>query len=654
MTRLEQTHVIVSLTSIKSREAALRETLESLMKQDIPTHYEVRVHLSHEPYLMDEGFAGEPAWIGELAALNLQCSLSVRFVRNTGPYRKLLPVLEGCIDGDMGTVIVTCDDDTYYEPTWLRTLLHYHRLTGAIVAYRGHTASLHATDKSLLPYASWQKNSHKCHYSLANFPTGKDGVLYRPCYFDRSILNVETAIKLAPTADDLWFRWHSLLRGVPCYIINLNDQVLKSVPSFEKEKSLWEQYNKNGGNDRTIASLEKHFNQAFGMPVSNVLQIYEQGLCMVDTPSFDVARKSPAMLAARQVRVLNGMLDAHVKVRSLTASSYELIRISFRKPLSNPSRLLEPTCDRGGMLYAAEAVDSFDDAYGWMSRGVEAIDKQFVTVIMTTFNAKDTVEWSVRSVLAQDHYRLQLIIVDDMSTDGTRELLKELRKSDTRITLLFLTRNRGTYFAKNVGLQRATGDVITFQDADDWSHPARLRLQLWRLMVSGAVATRCSYVRHHASLNQLVKVNGRVESLGFITLMARRKVFEQDGYFDCSRRAADDEFICRLQALHGADAVDAFMLPAYVALYSEQSLISDSSEYSATEGLRFRLGEDRERYKQAYIAWHERLRKYPSLKSAYAFPPKNIFIEKLTSLRAFEPDEIDGLSNEINVMEVFS
>ncbi len=652
MHELAKARVIVSLTSIKSREAALHETLVSLIAQDIHGHYEIRVHLSQEPYLMDEGFAGEPAWIGELATRNPQCSLSVHFVRNTGPYRKLLPVLEEFIDSPMNAVIVTCDDDTYYESSWLRTLLHHHFLTGSIVAYRGHTACLHPVDNSLSSYADWQKNPHKCHFSLANLPTGKDGVVYRPYYFDRSVLDVETAIQLAPTADDLWFRWHSLIRGVPCYLISLHENILANVPSFNNEVSLWEKYNKKGGNDRTIAVLEKHFRQLSAISVSKVLNTYFQSLNMPALPNFDACRMSPALLAARQVRVMTAMLGSRDYFRSVSALTYELTRLSLRRRIPSGKIIIEPCSEQGGMLYSRAAVDRFDEAYGWMARGAEAGENKLVTVIMTTFNAENTVEWAVRSLLAQDHHRLELIVVDDVSKDGTRDLLINLRKSDSRIRLVFLKRNRGTYFAKNVGLRLAKGDVITFQDADDWSHPARVRLQLWRLMVSGALATRCSYVRHHASLNQLVKVNGRVESPGYITLMARRDVFEQNGYFDCSRRAADDEFICRLQALQGTDAVDTFMLPAYVALYSEQSLIADSSEYSASEGLSFRLGEDRERYKQAYTAWHERMRESPNLKDAYEFPPKSIFIEKSPNLRAFDPEEIDGLSSEIDVKEV--
>jgi hypothetical protein len=188
---------------------------------------------------------------------------------------------------------------------------------------------------------------------------------------------------------------------------------------------------------------------------------------------------------------------------------------------------------------------------------------------------------------------------------------------------------------------------VAFQDSDDWSHPARLRLQLWRLLATGKLATRCNYVRHHARFNQLVRVNGRVESPGFITLMARRDLFDRIGPFDCARRAADDELICRIEALHGRDAIDNLALPAYVALYAEQSLIADSSSYSAREGLRFTLGEEREAYKQAYLAWHRQLQASPALVAQYRFPPERIFIDKAAGLKAFDDLEIAGLQAEL-------
>ena len=73
--------IIISLTSIKAREAALKETCTSLVQQDFDAHYEVRVNLSHEPYLMDEGFADAPVWVADLQKLNSRCTLQVSLWR---------------------------------------------------------------------------------------------------------------------------------------------------------------------------------------------------------------------------------------------------------------------------------------------------------------------------------------------------------------------------------------------------------------------------------------------------------------------------------------------------------------------------------------------------------------------------------------------
>lgn len=330
--------IIVSLTSIKSRVNALRETLSSLIAQDISSSYEVRVHLSREPYLLDEGFADEPAWLQGLADENPNCTLKIHFVRNTGPYRKLMPVLEEFIDSGMKVVIVTCDDDTHYDSSWLRTLIHYHSFTPGLVAFRGHTAALNSTDYSLLPYAAWQRNHDKCHYSLGNLPTGKDGVVYRPYYFDRSVLDIETAMRIAPTADDLWFRWHSILHGVPCYLINLQGQTFKAAPSFEQDKSLWHRYNKEGGNDLATAALETHFHEVFGTSVANELQKYVQAIHAPSLPSFDAARRCVAKLAARQVRMHSTMLDAPDNFRSLCTMTYEHTFLAMRSGAHADSR----------------------------------------------------------------------------------------------------------------------------------------------------------------------------------------------------------------------------------------------------------------------------------------------------------------------------
>jgi hypothetical protein len=654
-TPLQPRHVIVSLTSIRKRETALRQTLHHLLQQDCTIAYEIRVNLSHEPYLLDEGFECEPAWLSEVRRLNPRVPLRIDFVRNTGPYRKLLPVLATIRSPQElhSTVIVTCDDDTAYASDWLSTLLRRHSVGGGVVSFRGHAIKVSPDGDSLLPYAQWQANTAKSHFGLENLPTGKDGVLYRPYYFGSGVLDVDTAMRLAPTADDLWFRWHSLIRGVPCHILNLGDRVFDDVPAFDRETSLWQAFNKSGGNDRTVERLEQHFRQRHGRSVSDTLQRYRVALSDSAPQAEPETLASPSWLAAHQVRFWSLAQGWTETEQAVSARSYELMSLCQpRADERHETPSLTPRIDRGAMLHARQQVDLFDSCYGELTTCVDQRQLPLVTVVMTTHNASSTLMWAASSVLQQDHARLELIIVDDCSTDSTPQLLRTLADSDSRVRPLFLQRNRGTYFAKNVGLLQARGEFITFQDADDWSHPARLRLQLWRLRVTAKSATRCNYVRHHATTNQLVRVNGRVESPGFITLMAQRRLFDRLGFFDCSRRAADDELISRIEAVDGAGAVDLFALPAYVALYSSDTLIADSSTYAPESGLRFQLNTDRDEYQKAYRQFHARLGTEPDLIASYRFPPREIFIEKRPSLQAFTAAEIAGLQFEIGAAEV--
>lgn len=90
-----------------------------------------------------------------------------------------------------------------------------------------------------------------------------------------------------------------------------------------------------------------------------------------------------------------------------------------------------------------------------------------ITVIVPVYNAKNTVARCVETILAQRYSDFELILVDDGSTDGTYDLLDSLAASDDRVKV-FHKANGGVSSARNVGLDHAKGDYITFADADDW------------------------------------------------------------------------------------------------------------------------------------------------------------------------------------------
>lgn len=97
-----------------------------------------------------------------------------------------------------------------------------------------------------------------------------------------------------------------------------------------------------------------------------------------------------------------------------------------------------------------------------------------VSVIMPAYNAAPFILESVATVLSQDYPHLELIVVDDGSSDGTPELVQDL---DPRVRLL-RQRNAGPAAARNRGIAEARGELLAFLDADDLWLPGKLRRQV--------------------------------------------------------------------------------------------------------------------------------------------------------------------------------
>lgn len=90
-----------------------------------------------------------------------------------------------------------------------------------------------------------------------------------------------------------------------------------------------------------------------------------------------------------------------------------------------------------------------------------------ISIIMPLYNAEKYVNMAIRSVLEQTYANWELVIVDDKSTDKSSELCEEWAKKDTRIRVIHLQKNQGAGHARNIGMEQAKGDYITFLDADD-------------------------------------------------------------------------------------------------------------------------------------------------------------------------------------------
>lgn len=115
-----------------------------------------------------------------------------------------------------------------------------------------------------------------------------------------------------------------------------------------------------------------------------------------------------------------------------------------------------------------------------------------VSIIVPVYNAAAHLEPCVRSILAQTHDHLELILIDDGSTDGSGEICDRLARDDARIVVRHQP-NGGIASAQNAGLDLASGSLITFCDNDDLMSPRLLERLVGLLESTGADMSCCRW-----------------------------------------------------------------------------------------------------------------------------------------------------------------
>lgn len=127
-----------------------------------------------------------------------------------------------------------------------------------------------------------------------------------------------------------------------------------------------------------------------------------------------------------------------------------------------------------------------------------------ISVIVPVYNCKDYLMRCVDSIKAQSYDDLQIILVDDGSTDGSGLLCDQAAADDSRILVLHKL-NGGVSSARNAGLDAASGDYITFADSDDYLHIDHIKNLYELLKKNNADAAFCSFVTEYdGSLNKSI------------------------------------------------------------------------------------------------------------------------------------------------------
>jgi glycosyltransferase involved in cell wall biosynthesis len=210
------------------------------------------------------------------------------------------------------------------------------------------------------------------------------------------------------------------------------------------------------------------------------------------------------------------------------------------------------------------------------------------------------------SLLEQSYHNIEIIIVNDGSSDATQITAHNLSLKDTRVRVLNFSQNFGAYSARNSGVREAKGHFVTVHDADDFAHAQKIEKQVLPLLkddrlifsISDMVRVSADGIFARREIYPLQRMN--TSSL----LFRRELVLPECGYWEEERYGADSEYVFRLRNTFRKDQWVRLRLPLSFAADHFASLTASVS----TGGLGQASDPRRIAYTEAYThRWLQRL-----------------------------------------------
>ncbi|MBQ8822687.1 MAG: glycosyltransferase family 2 protein [Lachnospiraceae bacterium] len=201
-----------------------------------------------------------------------------------------------------------------------------------------------------------------------------------------------------------------------------------------------------------------------------------------------------------------------------------------------------------------------------------------VSVIIPTYNRASTLLRAVNSVLQQSYSDIEVIIVDDGSTDNTAEIIRDIR--DERVKYIKMEQNGGASVARNEGVKVAEGDIIAFQDSDDAWKRDKLEKQICYLKAHPEFSmVYCAYNMHGRESSYIVPTELALEgdlegdifpwllmrnSVGTPTMVMYKECFADIGGFDSTLKALEDwDMAIRFAEKYMIGFVDEALMDVY-------------------------------------------------------------------------------------------
>lgn len=258
-----------------------------------------------------------------------------------------------------------------------------------------------------------------------------------------------------------------------------------------------------------------------------------------------------------------------------------------------------------------------------------------VSIIVPCHNAEKTIATSLISLKQQTWPNIEIIVVEDASTDNTVDELTRLKNDIAGLKVISNKFNQGAYASRNIAMSLVKGNFITVMDADDWAHPQKIEKQIIPLLLNkslkGTIShlARCTENLHFSKLRAGRSWIQRNVS----SLLVRKEVVTALGGWDEVKVNADTEFYERCLAKFSKAAIKEVMpdIPLSLARTHMGSLTQSAETHLVTQ-----YGGLRKQYMDFARAWHKNssdliLSKQPG-KRSFPAPPCMILRSYGTSL----------------------
>lgn len=285
-------------------------------------------------------------------------------------------------------------------------------------------------------------------------------------------------------------------------------------------------------------------------------------------------------------------------------------------PVPDGSLLTESTdTSRSIALLSTPAELDVIFAKGVLANHDPILHKELVTILIPSHNNEKWLARAIHSALSQQGVQVEVILVDDGSTDGSVRVAQKIAQNHFNLKVISLLRNFGCYYARNIGLIHAKGQFITLLDSDDIRPPESIARQLAALKnIPGALACRGQQRRWTDCFSSPVSPLKHGEN----NLLWRREIIERIGFYDTVRYSGDSEFRFRFQRAYGIEALVKIPDEVYFTRTVSGSLtLNENSgvfKYSK-EKLQASISAPRKIYADNFTEWQKK--KKPNLRMSF-------------------------------------